>query len=385
MPTVATQRGYAVRTVTDAKELAREHTDRWKLDQPYEFGLPEIDDRYHVWRVPLVAHGSKVGEVVIDARAGTIDETRGSNPEVVAERLAATRPSPVGERANRAKVELSSLPNTILCGDSNETLKSLPPGSVDLVFTSPPYFNARPDYSDFASYDAYLESIRDVIRSCHRLLQEGRFFVMNIAPILVRRARRSESSRRIAVPFDMHRLFIEEGFDFIDDIIWEKPEGAGWATGRGRRFAADRNPLQYKAVPVTEYVLVYRKQTPRLIDWHIRTHPDQELVRRSRIENGYERTNVWKIKPASHPLHPAVFPMELAERVIRYYSFLEDVVLDPFAGVGTVGEAAVHLSRRFVLSEIDPAYVEAIRSNAVGWLGSEAARVSCVGCDPLTS
>ncbi len=386
MPTVAAKRGYAVLTVADAKELAGAHTKKvWKLDQPHEFGLPEIDDRYHVWRVPLVAHGQRVGEVVIDAKAGTIDEARGSDPEVVAKRLAATKPGGAGERARHAKVALSSLPNTILCGDSNETLKLLPPGSVDLVFTSPPYFNARPDYSDFASYEAYLESIRSVIRSCHRLLHEGRFFVMNVAPILLRRAKRSESSRRIAVPFDMHRLFTEEGFDFIDDIVWEKPEGAGWATGRGRRFAADRNPLQYKAVPVTEYVLVYRKQTARLIDWHIRTHPDQDLVRRSRVEDGYERTNVWKIKPASHPLHPAVFPVELAERVIRYYSFLDDVVLDPFAGVGTVGEAAARLGRRFVLSELDSAYVEAIRAGTSRWLGRGAKDVRCVGCDPIDS
>ncbi len=60
------------------------------------------------------------------------------------------------------------------------------------------------------------------------------------------------------------------GFDFIDDIIWEKPEGAGWNVGRGRRFKADRQPLQYKPVTVTEYVLVYRKRTDKLIDWNIR-------------------------------------------------------------------------------------------------------------------
>ncbi len=51
----------------------------------------------------------------------------------------------------------------------------------------------------------------------------------------------------------------------MDDVHWVKPEGAGWANGRGRRFAADRNPLQYKPVPVTEYVLVYRKHTDSLI------------------------------------------------------------------------------------------------------------------------
>ena len=71
----------------------------------------------------------------------------------------------------------------------------------------------------------------------------GKVFCNEYFPVLLRRASRSESSRRIAVPFDMHRIFIEEGYDFIDDIIWLKPEGAGWATGRGRRFAADRNPF----------------------------------------------------------------------------------------------------------------------------------------------
>lgn len=93
--------------------------------------------------------------------------------------------------------------------------------------------------------------------------------MMNVSPVLIRRANRNQASKRIAVPFDMHRLFIEQGYDFIDDIIWEQPEGAGWATGRGRRFAADRNPLQYKPVPVTEYILVYRKHTDKLIDWNI--------------------------------------------------------------------------------------------------------------------
>ncbi|MGI0080550.1 MAG: DNA-methyltransferase, partial [Nitrososphaerales archaeon] len=188
-------------------------------------------------------------------------------------------------------------------------------------------------------------------------------------------------SKRIAVPFDFHRLFIEEGYDFIDDIIWEKPEGAGWATGRGRRFAADRNPLQYKPVPVTEYVLVYRKKTEKLIDWNIRTHPDQDAVRRSRI-NDYDVTNIWKITPAHSPLHPAVFPLELAQKVIRYYSFEDDVVLDPFAGLGTTGKAAALLGRRFVLIEKEKEYIESIRSEVVNWMGGAANDLLCVDGEP---
>ncbi|MBT9161943.1 MAG: Modification methylase DpnIIB [Dehalococcoidia bacterium] len=206
---------------------------------------------------------------------------------------------------------------------------------------------------------------------------------MNISPVLVRRSNRNQSSQRIAVPFDMHRIFVEEGYDFIDDIIWEKPEGAGWATGRGRRFAADRNPLQYKPVPVTEYVLVYRKRTDKLIDWNISAHPDDELVKASRIGEDYERTNVWRIKPTYDERHPAIFPMELAEKVITYYSFNGDVVLDPFAGIGTAGKAAAKTDRRFVLIEQEPHYVEIMRAEVKLWLGAAARDILTINCAPI--
>ena len=98
------------------------------------------------------------------------------------------------------------------------------------------------------------------------------------------------------------------GFEFIDDIIWQKPEGAGWHLGRGRRFAADRQPLQYKPVTVTENLVVYRKRTDNLIDWNLRNHPDPDAIRASLIEDGYERNNVWQLHPAHHKEHPAVFP-----------------------------------------------------------------------------
>jgi DNA modification methylase len=148
------------------------------------------------------------------------------------------------------------------------------------------------------------------------------------------------------------------GFEFIDDIIWKKPEGAGWNTGRGRRFRADRNPLQYKPVPVTEYFMVYRKATRKLIDWNLRTHHDPALVEASHIEDPYHVTNVWEATPASHPLHPAVFPEEIISELIRYYSFKEDTILDPFAGSGTVGRAALDLGRKFLLIDCTREYYE---------------------------
>ena len=136
-------------------------------------------------------------------------------------------------------------------------------------------------------------------------------------------------------------------------------------------------------MPVTEYVLVYRKHTSKLIDWNLRAHPDQELVDASRIGDDYEHTNIWRITPAHDLRHPAIFPVELAEKVISYYSFKGDVVLDPFAGTGTVGKAASKLGRRFVLIERNPKYVAIIREEAKAWLGKDATQVLTIDCAPI--
>lgn len=387
--TVAEQRRYSVLDVQSAKQAATVWLARAELENAIDFGLPEVDDRYHVWRVPLLArsNGARLGEVVIDARTALILESKSTAPETLEARLLgrSEKINPRTTLKSSAPYPVSDLRNTIAAGDCEDILQDLPAESVDLVFTSPPYYNARPEYADYLTYEEYLLKLRKVIHNVHRVLSEGRFFVMNIAPVLIRRASRGEASRRIAVPFDVHQLFIQEGFDFIEDIIWEKPEGAGWATGRGRRFAADRHPLQYKAVPVTEYILVYRKHTPRLIDWNIRTHPDPETVQASRIGEDYERTNIWRISPSYDKRHPAIFPLELAEKVISYYSFKHDVVLDPFAGIGTVGKAATRLGRRFVLIEQDRAYIDIIREEAKAWMGPEARHILTLNCPPIST
>jgi len=392
--TVAEQRRYDVLNVDNARKIATTWLANSELENAVNLGLPEIDDRYHIWRVPLVAQSGsqRVGEIVIDAYTSLVIENKTTAPDTIEARLlgrqttrAAGRPQQKRPTTRKRAYVLSSLRNTIAKGDSEEILQDLPAESVDLVFTSPPYFNARPEYTDYVDYQEYLLKIRKVIQQAHRVLNEGRFFVLNVSPVLIRRPHRNASSKRIAVPFDMHRIFIKEGYDFIDDIIWLKPEGAGWATGRGRRFAADRNPLQYKAVPVTEYVLVYRKQTDRLIDWNIRSYPDQQAVQESKIGDDYERTNVWQIGPAHDSRHPAVFPLELAERVIRYYSFQGDVVLDPFAGIGTVGKAAVQLGRRFVLIEKEPRYANIMIEETKLWLGREASNVLTINLPKNTT
>lgn len=405
LPTSGMNATYRIRAAATARAIARDLLAAYDLADRVAFGLPEVDDRYHIWRVPVLTARSsaRAGEIVIDARTGAIDRRRSTRRDLLLARLvgAASLDTPHNGNAplsgdgsapevpkrkrNSHRTDRTSAPvgNTIIGGDARLALDQLPPESVHLIFTSPPYFNARPGYTEYATYDDYLATLRGILEQCHRVLADGRFLVINVAPVLIRRASRQEASRRLAVPFDVHALAIAAGFDFIDDIIWEKPEGAGWATGRGRRFAADRQPLQYKPVPVTEYILVYRRRTDRLIDWHLRNHPDPRAVAASRINGEYDRTNIWRIKPATSRLHPAVFPVELAERVIRYYSFQGDVVLDPFAGIGTTGEAAVRLGRRFVLIEREEEYLAEMRRRAAAWQSLEAGPVTFRLAKPL--
>lgn len=378
---------FRVKTVKIAREISRRYIANFQLQNVIGFGLPEVDDRYAIWRVPLLAKSKdRIGEVVIDAQTTEVDLSKSTSKDVLENRLLG-RAKAVKQRGRRdMSPRVSTLRNTIIQGQSEIALRELPEGSVDLVFTSPPYYNARPEYADYFSYEDYLGHMKQVIHECARLLNDGRFFVLNVSPVLIRRTSRNEASKRIAVPFDFHRLFIEEGFEFIDDIIWMKPEGAGWATGRGRRFSADRNPCQYKAVPVTEYVLVYRKKTDRLIDWLIRKHPNQDDVRASKIKDGYEVTNVWKITPAHSKIHPAVFPLELAAKVIEYYSFRNDVVLDPFGGIGTTARAAVSLGRRFALVEREGKYIDSIKNDVEGWFPiGTAYDINWIGTTPPPS
>lgn len=336
---------------------ARNTVARWLSGQlpGVTLGLPEYDDRLDLWRVALLAlHNGR--EPVGEVRVADDEVVFATDLKLAAERCRQVHPA--GRKGRQTKVAFSPIPSRLVLGDARDVLAEYPPDSAQLVFTSPPYYNAKPEYHESSDYADYLNLLREVFELCCAALSEGRFLVVNTSPVLVRRAHRNTSSRRIPIPFDLHPILDRLGFEFIDDIIWQKPEGAGWHLGRGRRFAADRQPLQYKPVTTTEHVMVYRKRTERLIDWNIHSHPDREAVQASRIEDGYEVTDVWNIRPAHHKGHPAVFPEALAERVIRYYSFIGDMVLDPFAGIGTTGRVAGRLQRRFLMIERVQAYFD---------------------------
>jgi DNA modification methylase len=239
-----------------------------------------------------------------------------------------------------------------------EVLKYVPDESVHLTFTSPPYYNAR-DYSIYQSYQAYLEFLEKVFKETHRITKEGRFLIVNTSPIIIPRVSRAHSSKRYPIPFDLHPYLVKNGWEFIDDIIWQKPDYS--VKNRIGGFMQHRKPLTYKPNSVTEYLMVYRKETTRLIDWNVKNY-DKETIEESLVPEGYETTNVWKIDPCFDKVHSAVFPVELCKRVIQYYSFKGDLIFDPFAGSGTVGKVAKALGRKFFLTEKEPTYFEYMKS-----------------------
>ena len=249
--------------------------------------------------------------------------------------------------------------NAVVHGDVRDVLKFVPDESIHLTFTSPPYYNAR-DYSIYPSYKEYLEFLEEVFKEVHRVTKEGRFFILNTSPIIIPRAGRQYSSKRYPIPYDIHPLLVKMGWEFIDDIIWLKPEAS--AKNRNAGFLQHRKPLAYKPNPCTESVMVYRKKTDKLIDWNIKQY-DFGIVEESKINGDFESSNVWKIDPVFDKKHSAVFPLELCNKVIKFYSFKGDLIFDPFAGSGTLGKASLNLDRHFFLTEKEKRYVERIKEN----------------------
>lgn len=113
----------------------------------------------------------------------------------------------------------------------------------------------------------------------------------------------------------------------------------------------------YKPNNVTEYVFVFQKPMKGLIDKIVRSYKG-EIKEKSLVPDGYERSNVWKIAPETRSKHPAPFPEALAERVIRYYSYKGDLVLDIFSGSGTTAISSIRLERHYLGYEIHKKYIE---------------------------
>ena len=237
--------------------------------------------------------------------------------------------------------------NILICGDNIETLKELDNNSVDLVVTSPPYFNAK-EYSQYDTLESYMDIMKKTFELVENILKESRMCIINISPVIVKREKRSEQSYRIPLPYYFVPMMEDIGFEFLEDIIWEKPESS--VPNRNGGFFRHRKPIAYKPNIVTEYILIFKKKSNFLID--------KILQNNSLVEDDYERSNIWKIHPKTKSKHPAPFPDELAKKCILYYSYKGDVILDPFVGSGTTCKVAKDLGRKYIGIDVSQKYID---------------------------
>jgi DNA modification methylase len=236
----------------------------------------------------------------------------------------------------------------------------IPDGSVALVVTSPPYFAGKQYEQELeregvpSSYLEYLAMLTDVFAECVRKLEPGGRIAVNVAN-LGRKPYRSLSADVIRI------LEHDLGLLLRGELIWQKAEGASGSCAWGS-FRSAANPVLRD---LSERVIVASKgRFDRARSVKQRAAAGLPHTSTLTTEDFMALTlDIWSIpaESARRVGHPAPFPVELPEQLIRLYTFEDDLVLDPFMGSGSALVAAAQLRRRYVGYDLDAAYVEIAR------------------------
>ena len=227
----------------------------------------------------------------------------------------------------------------VICQDSRN-MDNIPDSSVHLMVTSPPY-NVGKEYDEDLTLDDYLDMLRDVFSETYRVLIPGGRTCINIANV----------GRKPYIPYHkfIMDVMLDLGFHMRGEVIWNKGAGAGVSTAWGSWCSASNPTLR----DTHEYILIFSKEKfsreGRNKESTITKDEFLELTK-----------SIWKFQPESSKKvgHPAPFPVELPYRCIQLYNFKDEVVLDPFCGVGTTAIAAIMTGRHYICLDIDPKYVE---------------------------
>lgn len=237
--------------------------------------------------------------------------------------------------------------NKVICGDSFEVLKQLPDNCIDLVFTSPPY-NFGLEYKsndDAHHWDNYFYKLFRIFDECVRVLKYGGRIAVNIQPLFSDYI----PSHHIVSNFFMSRKMIWKG-----EILWEKNNYNCKYTAWGSWKSPSNPYLKY----TWEFIEIFAKGV--LKKEGLRSNADI-----SADEFKTWVVSKWSIAPERNMKkfnHPAMFPEELAYRVLKLFSFSDDVILDPFNGVGTTTLVAKKTVRRYLGIDISKDYCDKAES-----------------------
>jgi len=244
----------------------------------------------------------------------------------------------------------------LINGDARD-LSFLEDQSVHLVLTSPPYWNLK-KYKDnpnqlghINQYETFLAELEKVWHEVYRVLVPGGRLVCVVGDVCV--SRRS-FGRHLVFPLhaDISVICRKIGFDNLNPIIWHKITNANYEVSNGSRFLG--KPYEPNAIIKNdiEFILMQRKPG----GYRKPTEQQRKLSKISKkdFDNWFQQ--IWNIPGASTRNHPAPFPLELASRIVRMFSFVGDTVLDPFCGTGTTMIAALINGRNSIGIEIEPEY-----------------------------
>lgn len=221
--------------------------------------------------------------------------------------------------------------------------------SVQLILTSPPYFNAPFDYKGYyKDYSKFLDIMTLMANESFRVLENGRIFALNIDDMLI-------DSIKYPITADLTRIFVEAGFSFRDRIIWKKPDGYGRISRRSGVLFQNPYPMYFYPDNLLESIIIFQKGkfNYKSVSKEIKEQSkiDINTVKKQKwFFNLWEITNVLPSDKFSKGV--AAFPDQLAYRIISLFSFVGETVLDPFAGSGTTTKVARILKRNSIGIEI---------------------------------
>ena len=233
----------------------------------------------------------------------------------------------------------SELLNKHFCR-SSETMIELPDNSIHLMITSPPY-NVTKEYDDNLSLNEYLQLLKKVWEETYRVLVPGGRACINVANL----------GRKPYIPLHSYVInaMLEIGFQMRGEIIWNKASSASPSTAWGSWLSAANPVLR----DIHEYILIFSKDSFN----HASKGKESTISKEEFLE---WTKSVWTFPAVSAKKigHPAPFPEELPNRLIKLYSFKHDVILDPFLGSGTTSLSAIKNGRNYVGYDTNKKYIE---------------------------